>query len=105
MAIQPGVGVGVKPEHFHDILATRPDLGFFEIHAENYLVAGGPFHHWLTHIREHYALSVHGVGLSIGGAEPPDEAHLDALAADAGFELSTLLGLLIRLGAIRTLTG
>jgi hypothetical protein len=80
MAIQPGVGVGLKPEHFHDILATRPDLGFFEIHAENYLVAGGPFHHWLARIREHYALSVHGVGLSIGGAEPPDEAHLDALA-------------------------
>lgn len=81
MATLPArAGVGLKPEHFHDILATQPDLGFFEIHAENYLVAGGPFHHWLTRIREHYALSVHGVGLSIGSAEPPDEAHLDALA-------------------------
>ena len=74
------VGVGLKPEHVHDILEVRPDLGFFEIHAENYMVDGGPFHHWLTHIRERYALSVHGVGLSIGGTEPLDEAHLDALA-------------------------
>ncbi len=45
------------------------------------MVAGGPFHHWLTRIREHYALSVHGVGLSIGGEAPLDEAHLDRLAA------------------------
>lgn len=75
-----GIGVGLKPEHFGDILATRPDLGFFEIHAENYLVAGGPFHHWLTRIRENHALSVHGVGLSIGGEDPLDRAHLDALA-------------------------
>ncbi|MBI5898467.1 MAG: DUF692 domain-containing protein [Rhodocyclales bacterium] len=74
-------GIGLKPEHFRAILQTLPDLGFFEIHAENYMVEGGPFHHWLTRIREHYALSVHGVGLSIGGAAPLDEAHLDRLAA------------------------
>ncbi len=74
-------GIGLKPEHFRAILQTRPDLGFFEIHAENYMVTGGPFHHWLTRIREHYALSVHGVGLSIGGEAPLDEAHLDRLAA------------------------
>ncbi len=81
MATLPArAGVGLKPEYFHDILEARPDLGFFEIHAENYLVDGGPFHHWLTRIRERYALSVHGVGLSIGGAEPLDETHLDGLA-------------------------
>jgi len=72
--------VGLKPAHFQEILATRPDIGFFEVHAENYMVAGGPFHHYLTRIRECYALSVHGVGLSIGADAPLDCGHLDALA-------------------------
>jgi uncharacterized protein len=74
-------GVGLKPEHFRDIVEGWPDIGFFEVHAENYMVAGGPFHHYLTRIRERYPLSIHGVGLSIGGAGPLDEAHLDRLAA------------------------
>ena len=74
-------GVGLKPEHFRAIVDTWPDMGFFEVHAENYMVAGGPFHHYLTRIRERYPLSIHGVGLSIGGAGPLDEAHLDRLAA------------------------
>ncbi|MEO7464621.1 MAG: DUF692 domain-containing protein [Nitrosospira sp.] len=72
-------GVSLKPEHFSAIVRDWPDLGFFEIHAENYLVAGGPFHHYLTRIRERYALSIHGVGLSIGGEAPVDHAHLRAL--------------------------
>ena len=74
-------GVGLKPEHFRHILETQPDIGFFEVHAENYMVAGGPFHHHLERIRADYALSIHGVGLSIGGEDPLDEAHLDRLAA------------------------
>ncbi len=74
-------GVGLKPQHFREVLAARPDIGFFEVHAENYMVDGGPFHHFLTRIREHYPLSLHGVGLSIGGVEPLDEVHLDRLAA------------------------
>ena len=74
-------GIGLKPEHFRDILDTLPDIGFFEIHAENYMVDGGPFHHYLTRIRERYPLSIHGVGLSIGGEGPLDEAHLERLAA------------------------
>ena len=73
-------GVGLKPEHFQEILATRPTIGFFEIHAENYMVAGGPFHHYLERIRADYPLTIHGVGLSIGGAAPLDEIHLDRLA-------------------------
>jgi len=74
-------GLGLKPEHFREILGTSPDLGFFEVHAENYMVAGGPFHHYLGKIRETYALSIHGVGLSIGGESALDERHLDRLAA------------------------
>ncbi len=73
-------GVGLKPEHFREILASAPDLGFFEVHAENYMVDGGPFHHYLSRIRENYCLSIHGVGLSIGGECPLDEDHLNRLA-------------------------
>jgi len=74
-------GIGLKPEHFRAVLDSRPELGFFEVHAENYMVDGGPFHHYLGRIREDYPLSLHGVGLSIGGEAPLDEAHLDRLAA------------------------
>jgi uncharacterized protein len=75
-----GVGVGFKAEHFDAILETRPDLGFFEIHAENYMGAGGPPHRRLEAIRERYPLSLHGVGLSIGSPGPLDHAHLARLA-------------------------
>lgn len=77
--LPPRSGLGLKPEHFHHIIETCPDLGFFEVHAENYMVAGGPFHHYLSLIRERYPLSIHGVGLSIGGEQPLDLAHLERL--------------------------
>lgn len=74
-------GLGLKPAHVPTILEQAPDVGFFEVHAENYFVAGGPLHHYLGRIREHYALSIHGVGLSIGGEGPLDHAHLATLKA------------------------
>lgn len=77
--LSPRAGVGLKPQHVPDILDTGPDLGFFEIHAENYLVAGGPMHADLTRVAERYPLSIHGVGLSIGGEDPLDRDHLRAL--------------------------
>ena len=79
--LPPRAGLGLKSEHFREVLQTRPDLGFFEVHAENYMVAGGPLHHFLGRIREQYPLSLHGVGLSIGGEGPLDVAHLQRLAA------------------------
>jgi hypothetical protein len=78
-----GVGVGFKPEHFEVIVDTRPGLGFFEVHAENYMGAGGAPHRRLDAIRERYPLSLHGVGLSIGSPGPLDRAHLQRLAAVA----------------------
>jgi uncharacterized protein (UPF0276 family) len=63
-----------------EVVETTPDVGFFEVHAENYMVDGGPFHYWLGRVRETYPLSIHGVGLSIGGEAPLDEAHLQRLA-------------------------
>ena len=72
-------GVGLKPAHYRAILETNPAIGFFEVHAENYMGAGGPPHRWLTAIRERYPLSLHGVGLSICGAEALDREHLQRL--------------------------
>jgi hypothetical protein len=72
-------GVGFKPAHFRDILAAPQPVGFFEIHAENYMGAGGPPHAQLSALRERYALSVHGVGLSIGSMRPLDQDHLARL--------------------------
>lgn len=74
-------GVGLKAQHYRTILDTTPDIGFFEVHAENYMGAGGPPHRYLTAVRERYPLSLHGVGLSIGADRPLDRNHLDRLAA------------------------
>lgn len=73
-------GISLKPSYFHEILNTQPILGFFEIHAENYLNLGGPARHYLHKIREHYAFTIHGVGLSIGGEMPLDQQHLQRVA-------------------------
>jgi uncharacterized protein (UPF0276 family) len=72
-------GAGLKPEHAEDILAGPRRVDFFEIHAENYMGAGGPPHRALRRIREDYPLSIHGVGLSIGGTSPLDREHLGRL--------------------------
>ena len=74
-------GVGLKPEHYRDILDASPDIGWFEIHTENYMGDGGPPHAYLTAVRERYPLSLHGVGLSIGGVGPLDKDHLARLKA------------------------
>lgn len=80
-AALPGVaGVGFKPQHFDDILAEARGVGFFEVHAENYFGAGGPPHRRLTALSERFPLSIHGVGLSIGGAGRLDRDHLARLA-------------------------
>jgi uncharacterized protein (UPF0276 family) len=72
-------GVGLKAEHYRTIIDTLPDVGFFEVHAENYMGAGGPPHRYLSAIRERYPLSLHGVGLSIGADRPLDEDHIERL--------------------------
>ena len=79
IGLPAGAGLGLKPQHYAEILDTSPLIGFFEIHAENYMGAGGPPHRYLEAIRERYPLSVHGVGLSIGGDLPPDATHLARL--------------------------
>ena len=77
-------GVGLKPQHFQQILSqTAPSseqsVQWFEIHAENYMGAGGLMHHYLEQIRARYPLSIHGVGLSLGSLDLPCDKHLKAL--------------------------
>ena len=79
MALPIAAGVGLKLEHVDSILETRPELGFFEVHAENYMGEGGLPHHQLRSIAERYPLSLHGVGLSIGGEGDLDRDHLKRL--------------------------
>jgi uncharacterized protein (UPF0276 family) len=69
-------GVGFKPLHFRDIIAAAQPVGFFEVHAENYMGAGGEPHAQLAALCERYPLSLHGVGLSIGSMQPLDREHL-----------------------------
>ncbi|WP_262691477.1 MNIO family bufferin maturase [Kordiimonas aestuarii] len=73
----PPVGVSLKTEHLAHVLNARPAMAFFEVHAENYMTKGGAHHRYLEAICEHYALSVHGVGMSLGSAEGLDPAHVD----------------------------
>ncbi|MGE3363471.1 MAG: DUF692 family multinuclear iron-containing protein [Rhizobiaceae bacterium] len=72
-------GVGLKSEHVEEIISTRPDVGFFEVHAENYMGDGGAPHRALAEIVSQYPLSLHGVGLSIGAEGPLDRTHLGRL--------------------------
>lgn len=74
-------GVGLKPRHYRPILGTEPEIGWFEVHPENYMGAGGPPHRYLAAIRERFPLSLHGVGLSIGADRPLDRDHLARLVA------------------------
>ena len=77
--LPPTVGVGFKPQHYEGIAEAAGPVRFIEVHAENYMGAGGLPHAMLARLRADHALSVHGVGLSIGGAEPLDTAHLQRL--------------------------
>ena len=72
-------GVGLKSEHYRTVLETRPDLGWFEVHPENYMLAGGPPLRYLEAVRADYPLSLHGVGMSLGSCEPPPFDHLERL--------------------------
>jgi uncharacterized protein (UPF0276 family) len=76
-----GVGIGLRAPHFAQILERRPALAFLEVHSENYFGDGGEPLALLERFRRDYALSLHGVGLSLGSADPLDERHLGRLAA------------------------
>jgi uncharacterized protein (UPF0276 family) len=77
----PSAGLALKPEHYAEALAAPADGLWFEVHAENYMVAGGPRLAWLEALRARHPLSLHGVALSLAADDTPDAAHLERLAA------------------------
>lgn len=79
-SVRHAVGIGLRAPHMAEVLATRPPLGWFEVHAENYLGGGLPLAQ-LAAIRRDYPVSLHAVGLSLGSAEGIDPRHLARLAA------------------------
>jgi uncharacterized protein (UPF0276 family) len=81
MHTSPGAGISLKPEHFGEADAARAEGLWFEVHAENYMVDGGPRIGWLERIRASHAVSLHGVGLSLAGDAPLDARHVARLAA------------------------
>jgi uncharacterized protein (UPF0276 family) len=72
-------GIGLRSQHHADVLAGRPDVGWVEVHAENFFATGGAAPRVLGRVRELWPLSVHGVGLSLGGTDPLSRPHLAAL--------------------------
>jgi len=88
MGIPPRAGIGLRAEHFEDVLEQKLDVGWFEAHSENYfglgrsgLNKGGgskPFE-YLERVRKSYPISLHGVGLSIGSTDPLNQQHLNNL--------------------------
>ena len=73
-------GIGLRGPHSIELLERLPDIGFLEIHSENYFGAGGIPLNLIDRLREHYPVSVHGVGLSIGSTDPLDLEHLRRLS-------------------------
>jgi uncharacterized protein len=80
-AIPAAAGIGLRAAHYRDVLETRPAVSWWEVHSENYFGDGGAPHYYLERIRAAYPLSLHGVGLSLGSADPLDRAHLAKLRA------------------------
>ena len=69
-------GIGLRSAHHEDVIARRPPVAWLEVHSENYFHDGGPHLAALERVREHYPLSLHGVGLGLGSVEPLDRVHL-----------------------------
>jgi uncharacterized protein len=74
------VGIGLRHPHYQALLQTLPSLGFVEVHSENFFAPGGATRAVLQEVRQHYEVSLHGVGLSLGSAAAMDTEHLEALA-------------------------
>lgn len=82
--LPPGAGIGVKPQHYAELLDPASPLNrprWVEVHPQNFFCDGGPPHRWLTAIAENFPLSFHSVGLSLGSADGLIPDQLDRLAA------------------------
>ena len=74
-----GFGIGLRTEHFNDLLEKHPAIDWLEINSENFMVAGGKPRRYLEAFRSHYPIVMHGVSMNIGGSDPLDLGYLRAL--------------------------
>src|SRR5437868_38205 len=73
-------GIGLRAPHHVEVRETRPDVGWLEVHSENHFVPVGVAHAALDAVRANYPISLHGVGLSLGGTDALDRSHLARLS-------------------------
>jgi uncharacterized protein (UPF0276 family) len=71
-------GIGLRAPHYGEVLKNLPELGWVEVHSENFFGGGSPLH-TLLKVREHYPVSLHGVGMGLASATPMDQTHLSDL--------------------------
>ena len=71
-------GIGLRAPHYREVLESLPKLGWVEVHNENFFGGGAPLH-TLLRVREHYPVSLHGVGMGLASTAPLDPEHLSAL--------------------------
>lgn len=76
-----GYGLGMRPDHYEDIVDGHPEVDWFEVVSENYMVDGGKPLYYLDRVRSEYPVVMHGVSLSIGGTDPLDRGYLKSLKA------------------------
>ncbi len=79
MTSNPLIGIGLRHPHYSQILEELPSIGWFEVHSENFFYKSGPAIDMLCAIREHYPISLHGIGLSLGSADNISIDHLKSL--------------------------
>ncbi len=72
-------GIGLRAEHYHEVVETQPAIAWFEVHSENYFGAGGRPLSFLERVRADYPVSLHGVGLSLGSSDALSTTHLAKL--------------------------
>ena len=96
-----GVGIGLRAPHHGDFLARRPDVGWIEIHTENYLARSGRDWQVLATLRRDYPLSLHGVGLGLGSAQGFSDDHLARVKALVGALQPALVSEHLSWGALR----
>ena len=70
------VGIGLRHPHIEQFASQKPNIGWVEVHSENYLICGGPAFDNLLEIRKNYPVSLHGIGMSLGSASGLDDVHL-----------------------------
>jgi uncharacterized protein (UPF0276 family) len=74
-----GFGLGLRTDHYQDVVTQLPDVDWFEICSENFMVAGGKPRYYLDAIKERYPIVMHGVSLSIGSSDPLNKSYLQQL--------------------------